>query len=388
MSTRFMNKSIPIYLDTPLAPFPLADVVDESRRVLNICNACRYCEGFCAVFPAVERRLDFTQADLHQLANLCHNCGACLYACQYADPHPFAVNVPRALARQRAQTYATCAWPRPFAALLSRQAAWVSSAVALGIAAFLGLMGARRHGAALAGADFYSVFPHAWLAALFGVLGLWVVLSLGVGVARFRRLIGPSDAAGALVPAAVQATSDALTLRYLDGGGAGCHNSDDEPGGWRRRFHHALAYGFGLCFAATCVATFDAYALGLSAPYPLLSLPVWLGCIGGVAMVAGAAGLLHLRLRRNPEQGDPSQRSMDLAFLGLLLVTAASGLVLVAARTTAAMPVLLSLHLGVVAALFVTLPYGKFVHAVYRAASLFQDAIERRRSASPALGEG
>jgi citrate/tricarballylate utilization protein len=71
----------------------------EASRVLQICNACRYCEGFCAVFPAMTRRLEFPHADVHYLANLCHHCGACLHACQYAPPHEFAVNVPQSLAR-------------------------------------------------------------------------------------------------------------------------------------------------------------------------------------------------------------------------------------------------------------------------------------------------
>ena len=45
---------------------------DESElaRELQICNACRYCEGFCAVFPAMTRRLDFSKADVNYLANL------------------------------------------------------------------------------------------------------------------------------------------------------------------------------------------------------------------------------------------------------------------------------------------------------------------------------
>ena len=37
----------------------------EGARVMRICNACRYCEGFCAVFPAMTRRLEFGPADLH-----------------------------------------------------------------------------------------------------------------------------------------------------------------------------------------------------------------------------------------------------------------------------------------------------------------------------------
>lgn len=59
----------------------------EVARQMQICNSCRYCEGFCAVFPAMTRRLEFAKADVHFLANLCHNCGACLHSCQYAPPH-------------------------------------------------------------------------------------------------------------------------------------------------------------------------------------------------------------------------------------------------------------------------------------------------------------
>src|SRR5205085_3936681 len=87
-------------------PLPrLEALIAEAQRVLSICNACRYCEGYCAVFPALERRLAFTEHDVHYLANLCHNCGACLYACQYAPPHEFQLNFPRVLAQVRKETY-------------------------------------------------------------------------------------------------------------------------------------------------------------------------------------------------------------------------------------------------------------------------------------------
>ena len=43
------------------------------------------------------------------------------------------------------------------------------------------------------------------------------------------------------------------------------------------------------------------------------------------------------------------------------------------------MPLLLALHLGVVMALFITLPYGKFAHGIFRAAALLKNAIEKRQ---------
>ena len=54
------------------------------------------------------------------LANLCHNCGECLYSCQYAPPHEFAVNVPRLLSTIRQETFRKYAWPGIFAGLFTR----------------------------------------------------------------------------------------------------------------------------------------------------------------------------------------------------------------------------------------------------------------------------
>ena len=95
-----------------LATQHASDPHEEVVRQFQICNACRYCEGLCAVFPALERRRRFSVADIDALANLCHQCGACHYDCQYAPPHPFAVNVPPALAAVRERSYAGYAWPK------------------------------------------------------------------------------------------------------------------------------------------------------------------------------------------------------------------------------------------------------------------------------------
>ena len=79
----------------------IEDLLVEGKRQLDICNSCRYCEGYCAVFPSLERRIDLTKADMVQLANLCHDCRQCLYACMYAPPHEFGVNPPQLFAMLR-----------------------------------------------------------------------------------------------------------------------------------------------------------------------------------------------------------------------------------------------------------------------------------------------
>ncbi|MFM2261614.1 MAG: hypothetical protein RI959_290 [Pseudomonadota bacterium] len=362
----------------------------EVSRQMHICNGCRYCEGFCAVFPAMTRRLEFGKADIHYMANLCHNCGACLHACQYAPPHEFAINVPQAMAQVRGQTYADYAWPPAWGRLYQRNGLTVSLALALGLGLFLALAMLKQGtlwGAPVAG-GFYAVFPHNLMVSLFAPIFLFAVLSLGLGVQRFWREITPATSGAALsTPAAVEATDAALRLKYLDGGhGEGCHNEDDAWTNARRRFHHLTFYGFMLCFAATSVATLYHYLLGWPAPYALPSLPKLLGVVGGVSLLVGACGLAWLNLRRHPEHGDSAQKPMDLGFIALLALISASGLLLWLLGSTAAMPLMLAIHLGAVMALFLTLPYGKFAHGIFRTAALLRFAVEKREPNRLGLG--
>ena len=358
----------------------------ETARQLQICNACRYCEGFCAVFPAMTRRLSFGQADIHFMANLCHNCGACLHACQYAPPHDFAVNIPKALAQVRGQTYAHYAWPAPLGKLYQRNGLTLSLALAAGLALFLWL---TQQGAAAGPADnFYSLFPHNLLVSLFAPVFLFAVLALALGVRRFWQDITPATSGAALTPpAAAEATHDVLRLKYLDGGhGEGCNNADDEFTLARRRAHHLTFYGFLLCFAATSVATLYHYVLNLPAPYDLPSLPKLLGVVGGISLTVGTAGLFKLKLQRHPEQGDAAQKPMDLGFIALLFLISVSGLGLWLARGHATMPSWLAVHLGAVMALFATLPYNKLAHGIFRTASLLRHAVEKRQPNPIGLG--
>ena len=362
----------------------------EVARQMQICNACRYCEGFCAVFPAMTRHLDFAKADIHYLANLCHNCGACLHACQYAPPHEFAVNVPQAMAEVRGQTYMDYAWPPALGRLYQRNGLTLSLALAAGLAIFL-LLALAINGTLWGGdlrGNFYNLFPHNLLVGLFAPVFLWAVLALSLGVRRFWRDVTPATS-GLPVnsPAALETTGDVLRLKYLGGGhGDGCNNEDDAYTLSRRRAHHLTFYGFMLCFAATSLATVYHYAFGWAAPYDLPSLPKVLGAVGGVSLLLGTVGLFTLNLRRHPQHGDAAQKPMDLGFIALLFFTSLSGLALWLARGTPALAALLAIHLGVVMALFATLPYGKFAHGIFRTAALLRHAVEKRQPNPIGLG--
>jgi citrate/tricarballylate utilization protein len=334
----------------------------------------------------MEMRRAFSDGDLNYLANLCHGCGACYVDCQFSPPHEFNVNVPKTLAIARADSYAAYAWPRALSGLFARNGLVISVIAAVSVAAFIFGFAAASDRGVLYGVHtgpgaFYKLMPHNAMAALFGAAFLYAILALVMSVRAFWRDIGEPIGGRADAGSIWQAIRDAGELRYLDGGGVGCFNEDEQPTDRRKIYHHLTFYGFLLCFAATCVATLYHYLLAREAPYPWWDMPVVLGTLGGVGLLIGPIGLLAAKFRRDPDLSDQSRMGMDSAFILMLFLTSLTGLALLVWRDTAAMGFLLAVHLGVVFALFITLPYGKFVHGIYRFVALVRYARERQMMA-------
>lgn len=357
------------------------DNLVEAERLMTVCNSCRYCEGLCAVFPAMELRRSFSDGDLNYLANLCHNCGACNVDCQFAPPHEFNVNVPLVLAKVRTDSWAAYAWPAAFRPVFERNGMAIAAMSAIAVAAFFLGFVLWHDTEALFATDgrFYRLMPHNVMAGLFGLVALYAAMAMIMGFRNFWRDTGsvelePEDGASFM-----KACRDILALRYLDGGGVGCINADEKPTDMRRLFHHFTFYGFMLCFAATSTATIYHYGFDIPAPYGYLQLPKIFGITGGVALVVGTAGLFHAKLIRDRAIMDMKRFGMDNAFILMLFLSGLTGLVLMMSRQTPALALTLSLHLGVVFSLFLSMPYGKFVHGLYRAGALFRYAMERRK---------
>jgi citrate/tricarballylate utilization protein len=358
------------------------ELTREGARVMTVCNACRYCEQYCPTFQAMEQRLTFATADLNYLANLCHGCGECLYACQYAPPHELAINVPKTFAQLRVQSYEQYAWPAALGAAF--RTSRVRTALLLAGAMVALLLGATvaLNGDALldpgTAAAFYAVVPHGVMVALFGSVGAFVVVALSIGAARCvgdQRTMDEAPPHG-LRGGTASAVGDMLTLNHLHVAGLDCVTGPEIRTPWRRWLHHATFYGLLLCFASTCVATLYHLA-GTPAPYAYSSAPVLLGTAGGIALLIGTAGALLHRRVRDAALSDVAQDNLDRSFLVLLLLTTATGLLLLVLRHERVMGLLLVVHLGVVLALFLTLPYGKLVHGLYRAIALLHYRRER-----------
>jgi citrate/tricarballylate utilization protein len=363
---------------------PSADRIKEAGRMMLICNACRYCEGFCAVFPAMELRRAFSDQDLKYLANLCHNCRDCYYACQYAPPHEFGLNVPKTFAELRLDTYQEFTKPGFLSGLFRRNGLSVGLITALVLAVVLLFLFIYQDSSIVFGTHvgegaFYKVIPYLAIVIPFSAIAIYVAATLLIGFIRFWRETGGQFSEIIDVRANRRAIWEVTILKYLDGGGGGCNYPADRFSMARRWFHHMVFYGFMFCFASTSVAMIYDHFLHWSAPYPFLSWPVLLGTLGGVSLLIGTGGLLYLKAKMDAAPATSQAYGMDVGFLVLLFLTSLTGLLLMILRETSAMGLLLSVHLGLVAGLFITMPYGKFLHAVYRYAALIRNAIEQAR---------
>ena len=392
----------------------LSDAIAEARRQAEICNACRYCEGYCAVFPAMFAKRAFADADLVQLANLCHNCRGCFYACQYTAPHVFALNLPAALAEAQHESWKAFAWPKPFAQLFDRAGVAIA---ALLVAAFALLLWAAAALRPASGEGFYAVLSHGFMVAVFTPAFVLPLLAIGVSLRRYWRFVSGDGGGRLRLRDLRQAIQDAASMRNLRGGhGEGCNFEDaDKFSHARRVLHQFTVAGFMLCFAATCAGTVMHYALDLPAPYGLFSAPKLLGVPGGILLCIGSAGLAWLKTRADPALGVRAAKIWrgDMAFIVLLFSASATGLALylatvttagtgaidtvtaaaatvttagagatstgtVATSTAAAVTYLLPIHLATVLTLFLLTPYSKMAHGFYRITALIKDKARTR----------
>lgn len=346
------------------------DLIQEARRQAEICNACRYCEGYCSVFPAIHRERAFTDGDITQFANLCHNCRGCYYACQYTAPHEFDLNLPKILAEVRRDSWESFAWPMSFARMFQTH----GTAIAVfSVICFAVLFWAIRFIGSAGGEGFYAVLSHSAMVAIFLPAFAFPFVSMSIGLRAYWKAVGAQPLK---VLHIIDAFASAAKMKNLAAGhGEGCNFEDEDRFSHPRRYaHQAVMYGFLLCFASTSAGTVMHYVFDLHAPYELFSLPKLLGVPGGILMTVGAIWLIVLKQKADRDLADPSAWNGEMAFILLLGFVGAGGLALYALGKTSAMPMLLALHLGSVLSLFLLTPYSKMAHGFYRLASLMREA--------------
>ena len=237
--------------------------------------------------------------------------------------------------------------------------------------------------------SYSSVFPHWLLNGLFLMISLLAILLIAGGITRLWRAMrdtcswnGLARPAKGLLPSIGAALKSVLTHEKF----SKCTQS-------RSRYwsHLAVFFGFLALFLVTVwviTAPYNPFIQG-NFIYPFSFWNPWkmLANLGGVALVAGCLLMVWDRLKNGEQTGQSA--FFDWALIGALLTVALTGFmteVLHYVRLEPHRHLAYFVHLVLVGALLLYLPYSKFAHIIYRTVALVSaEYYGRSRGTGPAL---
>ncbi len=151
----------------------------------------------------------------------------------------------------------------------------------------------------------------------------------------------------------------------------------------RQLGHLLLLWGFLGALLTTTLLGIVMDVFGVKTPLPQTHPIKILGNVSAVLLVVGVVWLALNRLANARTAG--ASRGFDLFFLTLVVLLIFSGVGAEIGRYALPVPFALAiyvLHLGMVLALFLTFPFSKFAHALYRTLAMAHErlAVERRTS--------
>jgi quinone-modifying oxidoreductase, subunit QmoC len=349
------------------------------------CFQCATCSAVCELAqpgaPFPRRQMLMAQWGLaDELAAdpavwLCHQCNDCTARCP-RDARPGDVlQTVRALAIERlafptwlgrAVAAARATWPLLFGLPLLFWIALLAGTGHLDVPS--GLAPHWSYG---------DLVPHAFIYGVFFPVAAWVLLASATQGTRFWRLLGRHDARGSsLIRALPAVLAEIATHKRF----ASCETA--RP---RRLGHLLLLWGFVGAAATSGLLIVAMYVQRLPMPLPLTHPYKLLGNLSAAVLVAGVVLLAVMRLAGRSVSG--ATTTFDAFFLTLVGLVIATGCVVELARLGGAPALGLAVyvvHLGVVMALFVSFPYSKFAHMLYRTLAMAHERIAVRDGNTPA----
>ncbi len=144
--------------------------------------------------------------------------------------------------------------------------------------------------------------------------------------------------------------------------------------------HLLLLWGFLGALATTSLLGVAMDVLGVKTPLPQHHPIKILGNASAVLLVLGVAWLVLNRMTNAAATG--ATRAFDVFFLALVVLLVLSGVGAEIARAFLPVPVALGVyvvHLGMVLSLFLTFPFSKFAHALYRTLAMAHERLAAQR---------
>ena len=287
--------------------------------------------------------------------------------------------MPSLLADVRTRSYEAHAWP-PVLGRAFRRNGFRTGLAALALVFSALLLATLANGQAIVSsdgsADFYGVIPHGVMVTTFGAVSIFVLVALAISGVRFWRdahpgALGHGTGVGPARARRADASSPARQRQRLH----------VEPGS--AHAVAALVSSLHVLRLRVVLRVHDGRSVlsqrvGLARAVRVLEPSGAARCGGWIRAARRAIGAGCLCDRRATRRLARKTRAASTSlFLALLFLTSLTGLALLVLRHSQAMGILLVVHLAVVLVLLLTLPYGKFVHGLYRLLALIRYHRER-----------
>jgi quinone-modifying oxidoreductase, subunit QmoC len=356
------------------------ELMDRGGRTMTKCYQCATCSSVCELSPAnapfprsqmlsaqwgLEDRLIGDPAIW-----LCHQCNDCTTRCP-RDAKPGEV-----MQALRSMTIEKLAIPGAFGKLVGKIS--LTWPVVLGlpllfwaafIYAFNGLPGLAVPENFHA---FHQFVPH-WMVYIVNIPAFgFAFLAIGISAAKAWKMWGTgAERKGSFVSELIGACIEIASHKRFNK----CGTAKS-----RARGHFLFMWGFIGAFITTGLVVIWYYGFGTELPFALDHPWKILGNISAVLLVTGGAALLINRLK--PDQSAGVSTAFDNFFLFLILSVAATGVLTEVSREFVKNAELACwsylIHLGFVLCLFLTLPYCKFAHFVYRTLAMTHERMVAR----------
>jgi quinone-modifying oxidoreductase subunit QmoC len=350
------------------------ELLKRGGETATRCYQCATCSAVCELAPVEapfpRRQMLWTQWGLvDRLATdpavwLCHQCNDCTTHCP-RDARPGDV-----LQVVRGLVVESLAFPRAFGRLVAKARRTWPLLFGVPILFWMALLGAT--GRLQPPADFHAyeqIVPHALLYAVFFPMTGLVVLAAFVSGRRYWRAMGAAAPRSKSFLSGLWATVVDIVTHERFGS---CSTAR-----FRRLGHLLLFWGFVGAAVTSALLIVAIYIQGYEMPLPLLHPYKLLGNLSAVALVVGAGILVAARLSDGKQAG--ASTAFDSFFTTVVALVIVTGVLVELARLLvpgvppAACVSLYVLHLGVVTTLFLTFPYSKFAHMLYRTLAMVHE---------------
>jgi quinone-modifying oxidoreductase subunit QmoC len=214
---------------------------------------------------------------------------------------------------------------------------------------------------------FASFVPHWIIYAVFIPALTISVILLGIGASRAWTLWDEgAERKGAFLPALFSTFFEIAIHRKF----STCKTA--KP---RKLGHFLIMWGYIGAFITTSLVVIWLFILGAELPFPLMHPLKIIGNIAALFILLGGFLIVFFRAQNSEASGTPY--AFDNFFLFLVLAVGVTGITTELFRAIIPMPAVACgsylIHLGFILTLFISLPYCKLAHFVYRTLAIVHE---------------